>query len=109
LRAALGRGPCAVMDGGRSDQADTAMAMFVICTSGRSAGYRGSIRTLYRLLAAGERRPVSDVFLLQGVGDELLGKFCGLSMSEQPTDDVAAVDVEDHVEMEAGPFGRALV
>ena len=29
-------------------------------------------------------------------------------MSEQPTDDVAAVDVEDHVEMEAGPFGRAL-
>ena len=29
-------------------------------------------------------------------------------MSEQPTDDVAAVDIEDHVEMEAGPFGRAL-
>src|SRR5271154_4197503 len=29
-------------------------------------------------------------------------------MSEQPTDDVAAVDVEDHVEMETGPFGRAL-
>jgi hypothetical protein len=50
----------------------------------------------------------SDVFLLQGVGDELLSEVRGLPMSEQLTDDVAAVDVEDHVEMEAGPFGRAL-
>ena len=52
--------------------------------------------------------PGGDVLLFQGVGDELLGEFCGFSMSEQPTDDVAAVDVEDHVEMEAGPFGRTL-
>jgi hypothetical protein len=28
-------------------------------------------------------------------------------MSDQPADDIAAVDVEDHVEMEAGPLGRA--
>ena len=31
--------------------------------------------------------PGSDVFLLHGVGDELLGELCGLPMSEQPTDD----------------------
>ena len=52
--------------------------------------------------------PGRDVFFLQGIGDELLGEFGGLPMSDQPTDDIAAVDVEDHVEMEAGPFGRAL-
>src|ERR1700682_6299923 len=28
-------------------------------------------------------------------------------MSDQPADDIPAVDVEDYVEMEAGPFGRA--
>src|SRR5271165_1204827 len=50
----------------------------------------------------------SDVFLLQSIGNELLGEFCGLPMRDQPTNDVAAVDVEDHIEMEAGPFGRAL-
>ena len=52
--------------------------------------------------------PGSNVFFLQGIGDELLGEFLGLPMSDEPTDDVAAVDVEDHVEMEAGPFGRTL-
>src|ERR1700688_2703707 len=52
--------------------------------------------------------PGSDVFLLQGVGDKLLGKFRGLPMSEQPADDGATEDVEDHVEMEAGPFARPL-
>ena len=41
--------------------------------------------------------PWSDVFLLQGVGDELLGEFGGLPMGDQPADDVAAVDVEDGV------------
>src|ERR1700685_1500518 len=51
--------------------------------------------------------PGSNVFLLHGVCDELLGEIRRLSMSDQPADDVAAVDVEDHVEMEAGPFGRA--
>jgi hypothetical protein len=45
---------------------------------------------------------------LTGVApSEACSTFCGLSMSEQPTDDVVAVNVEDHVEMETGPFGRA--
>src|ERR1700735_2735737 len=48
--------------------------------------------------------PGSDVFFLYGVGDELLGEFCGLTGGDQPPDNVAAVDVEDHVQMEAGPF-----
>jgi hypothetical protein len=38
----------------------------------------------------------------------LLGEFCGLPMRDQPADDVATVDVEDHIEMEAGPFRRTL-
>ena len=40
-------------------------------------------------------RPGSYVFLLQGVGDELLGAFRELPMGDEPADDVAAEDVED--------------
>ena len=54
------------------------------------------------------QRPWRDVFFVHGISDELLGEFGGLSMSDQPADDIPAVDVEDYVEMEAGPFGRAL-
>ena len=52
--------------------------------------------------------PGSDVFLRHRVGDELFGEFGGFPISDQPTDDVAAVDVKNHVEMEAGPFGGPL-
>ena len=52
--------------------------------------------------------PGRDVFFLHGIGDEVLGEFGGLPMSDQPADDIATVDIEDHVEMEAGPLGRAL-
>jgi hypothetical protein len=147
----------AVVDGGRSHQAHTAVAMFAIVpveevpavstgvldraeTIGEVTVLQGFelrlgvwivIRDMRAAVGLGnievneergdrlrshagtaigmERKgPEGNVFLFQGVGDELLGEFCGLSMSEQPTDDVAAVDVEDHVEMEARPFGRAL-
>jgi hypothetical protein len=49
------------------------------------------------------RGPGSNVFFLQGIGDESLGEFRRLPMSDEQTDDVA-VNVEDHVEMEARPF-----
>jgi hypothetical protein len=34
--------------------------------------------------------PGSDVFFLHGIGDELLGEFGGLPMSDKPADDIAA-------------------
>jgi len=49
-----------------------------------------------------------DVVLGDGVGDQLLGELGGLARSDRPADDVAAEDVEDHVEVEAGPLGRPL-
>ena len=52
--------------------------------------------------------PWGDVFFLESIGDQLLGELGRLSMRDHPADDVAAVDVEDHVQMEAGPFCRTL-
>ena len=146
----------AMVDGGRSHQANSAVAVFVIvpveellavCASvldrAEAIGKVGSVLQGFELrlgvrivvrdvraavglgdIEVDEERsdglrshagapigmerecPGSNVFFLQGIGDELLGEFRGLPMSDEPTDDVAAVDVEDHVEMEAGPFGR---
>ena len=131
----------AVVDGGRSHQADTAVAMFVVVPVEEvlavSAGVLdraetiGEVRSVLQgfelrlgvwivirdmraavglgnievdeergdrlrshagtAIGMERKGPGGDVFLFQGVGDELLGEFCGLSMSEQPTDDVAAV------------------
>src|SRR3984885_8226886 len=51
-------------------------------------------------------RPGNDVFFLDRIGDELLGQFRGPPGGGPPPDDVSAVDVEDYVQMEAGPFRR---
>jgi len=71
----------------------------------RGNGLRSHAGTAIGMERQGARR---DVLLLHSVGDELLGEFSGLAMSDEPADDVAAEDVEDHVKMEAGPFGRTL-
>ena len=43
----------------------------------------------------------------EGVGDQLFGQLSALLGGDHPTDDIAAKDVEDHVQMEVGPLGRA--
>ena len=50
----------------------------------------------------------NDMLLVDGVGDELLGELRGLAVSDHPTDDVAAKNVDRHIQMEACPLGRAL-
>jgi len=52
--------------------------------------------------------PGCDVFLLQCLGNEELGERGGFALGNHPSDDVAAEDIEDDVQVEAGPFGRAL-
>jgi hypothetical protein len=49
-----------------------------------------------------------DVLFIDGVGDKLLGQFRGLAMGDHPTDDVAAKNIENHVQVKARPLGRAL-
>src|SRR5713226_4897193 len=49
-----------------------------------------------------------DVLLLAGFPDEPLSQACALVGRHHPADDVAAEDVEDHVQMEVGPLDRAL-
>ena len=48
-----------------------------------------------------------DVLLGDGFGDQLLGQRRALLWSNHPADDIAAEDIEDHVQVKAGPFGRA--
>ena len=43
-----------------------------------------------------------------GLGDELLGEVGALALGDHPAHDVAAEDVQDHVEVEAGPLRRPL-
>jgi hypothetical protein len=95
LHGRCGRDSAAMGGGGREARRARTAA---VCSGGGAGTAIGMER----------KGPGGDVFPFQGVGDELLGESCGLSMSEQPTDDVAAIDVENHVEMGAGPFGRAL-
>ena len=52
--------------------------------------------------------PAGDALLGAGRGDELLGQDGGLAGGDHPADDVAAVDVQDHVQVVVGPFRRAV-
>jgi len=45
--------------------------------------------------------------LADGLLDELLGQFGAFPGRDHPAGDVAAEDVEDDVEIEVGPLGRA--
>ena len=48
-----------------------------------------------------------DVLLLASVFEEPLGQFGALARRDHPADDVAAEDIEDDVQVEAGQLGRA--
>jgi len=50
--------------------------------------------------------PALDIMAGHGLGDELLGQVGALALSDEPAHDVAAEDVQDHVEVEAHPLGR---
>ena len=48
-----------------------------------------------------------DVVLGHRFGDKLLGQFGGFPRSDHPADDIAAENIQDHIQVETGPFGRA--
>ena len=48
-----------------------------------------------------------DLLFINCFLDQLLGQIGTLSMSKHPADGVAAVDVDDRVEIVIGPFFRA--
>ena len=64
---------------------------------------------LHRGAAVGveHQRPGSDSLLFDGVGDQPPGQLCRLAMGDHPTHHVAAVDVEDDVEVVVGPLRGA--
>ena len=47
-----------------------------------------------------------DVLLAAGLTNQPLGQLGALAFGDHPADDVAAEDVEDHIEIELGPFDR---
>ena len=49
-----------------------------------------------------------DILFVDGIGDELLGELRSLSVSDHPTDDVAAENIENDVQVKAGPLGWSL-
>ena len=49
-----------------------------------------------------------DELLGGGVADQLLGQFGAFACGDQPADDVAAEEVQDHVQVKAGPLARPL-
>src|SRR5450759_420604 len=50
----------------------------------------------------------ADVLLCAGLADQRLGQRRGLPGGDHPAGDVAGVDVQDHVQVEVGPLGRAV-
>jgi hypothetical protein len=48
-----------------------------------------------------------DVVPCDGIGDELLGQFSALMPGDEPVHDIAAEDVKDDMEVEAGPPASA--
>jgi hypothetical protein len=49
----------------------------------------------------------ADLLTLHGVSNETSGQVLGLTMGEHPADDVAAEDVQDHVQVVIGPLLRS--
>ena len=48
-----------------------------------------------------------DVVLGHRLGDQLLGQLGGFPQGDHPADDIAAENIQDHIQVETGPFGRA--
>ena len=68
----------------------------------RLGGHRGAA------VGVDGQLPAADALLRAGLGDQLLGQVGGLAGGDHPADDVAAVDVEDHVQVVVGPLRRAV-
>ena len=69
--------------------------------SHRLAAHAGTPVGMYR------QRVRRDVVLGHRLGDQLLGQFGGFPQGDHPADDIAAENIQDHIQVEAGPFGRA--
>ena len=54
------------------------------------------------------QRPRYDILFVDGIGDQLLGKFRSFPVGDHPTDDVTAENIEDHVQVKARPLRRSL-
>jgi len=69
---------------------------------------QGDWSARHRRAAVGVHRhhPWPNRLLLAGLVDELLCELRGLTLGHHPPDDVAAEDVEDHVQVEVGPLHR---
>jgi hypothetical protein len=67
----------------------------------RLALHRGAAVRMKREL------PGLNALLRAGLGNEALGERRALVRGEHPADDIAAEDVEDHIEIEVRPLGRA--
>ena len=48
-----------------------------------------------------------DVVLGHRFGDQLLSQLGGFPQGDHPTDDIATENIQDHIQVETGPFGRA--
>ena len=49
-----------------------------------------------------------DILFIDRIGDQLLGELRGFPVSDHPANDVAAENIEDHVQVKARPLGRPL-
>ena len=54
------------------------------------------------------QRAGHDILFVDGIGDQLLGEFRGFPVGDHPTDDVAAENIEDHVQVKVRPLDRPL-
>src|SRR5664279_2254537 len=68
--------------------------------SHRLGGHRGSAIGVEVELAG------HDELLVAGVADQALGELGAFAIGYHPADDIAAEDVQDHVEIEIGPLHR---
>jgi hypothetical protein len=69
----------------------------------RSHGFRA-----HAAAAVGMQRQCTrdDALFVSRIGDDLIGELGRFTRRDHPADDVAAEDIEDDVQMEAGPFRR---
>jgi len=54
------------------------------------------------------QRAGHDLLFVDGIGDELLGELRGLAVGDHPTDDIAAENIDHHIQVEHGPLGWPL-
>ena len=54
------------------------------------------------------QRAGHDILFVDGIGDQLLGEFRGFPVRDHPTDNVAAENIENHVQVKARPLGWSL-